>query len=350
MLSFQQHKSLRCFNTLAVDVNARWFVQLDDEQQLPEALAYADKHNLPVLVLGGGSNVVLAADFDGLVINVALLGVDVEIKNRDVIVTAAAGENWHNLVQVCLVQGFYGLENLSLIPGSVGAAPIQNIGAYGVELSQCFVRLRGWDIQQSTWRELTADDCDFGYRDSVFKNAFKSQFIITSVSLKLSLDAQVSNSYAALQQYFDEAAITQPSPQQVAAAVIEIRQCKLPDPAELANAGSFFKNPVISELHAEQLKQQWPALVSYPQASGKVKLAAGWLLEQAGWKGERQGEVGMHQQQALVLVNYGKASGSDILSFAHSIQQDIYQKFGLSLEIEPAIIAGSDSAAAIGSR
>jgi UDP-N-acetylmuramate dehydrogenase len=342
LLDIQQNVSLKASNTLALDVVARYFVNVKHDTDIVQALAFADQHALPVLILGGGSNVVFTGDYSGLVIKMSLLGVEFTAQKaslRQVMVTAAAGENWHQLVKTCLANHYYGLENLSLIPGCVGAAPIQNIGAYGVELERSFVSLRGWDRQHQCWKTLRADDCQFGYRNSVFKHSLKDRFVITSVSLLLSTEPKVDVSYDALRNQLNTQALaaSQITPEQVAEAVIAIRQSKLPDPAHMPNAGSFFKNPIIEAGRFDTLKQQHPDIVSYPQVDGRVKLAAGWLLQQAGWKGESQGAVGMHSAQALVLVNLGGASGAEVIALAKAIQRDIHRQFGLDLVIEPAV-------------
>ena len=349
MRAIQQQVPLQKYNTLAIPVLAHYFVELRDEKHLPEYLAFAEKKHLPVLILGGGSNIVLTQDFVGLVIKMSLTGISVVEQGDAVIVTAAAGENWHDLVTWCLQQGYNGLENLALIPGSVGAAPIQNIGAYGVELTDIFESLSGWDCSSQEWKTLSREDCQFAYRDSIFKHALKNRFIITSVSLRLHLNGEVNVSYGALQQALQQTSqktaaepTNTPSAQQVADAVIAIRQSKLPDPSVLPNAGSFFKNPVVSAGQATQLLSRFPDMAHYPQADGKVKLAAGWLLEQAGWKGKQLGTVGMHQQQSLVLVNHDveRTNGESVLTLAGQIQQDVQRQFSVTLEIEPTIIDG----------
>ncbi len=337
MLSIQEQVSLQSLNTLGIEAKADYYVEIFSKEDIPACLDFAEKHKLPVLVLGGGSNIVLQDDFPGLVIKIQLQGIEVRIQGEEVIITAAAGENWHGLVCWCLRHGYYGLENLALIPGSVGAAPIQNIGAYGVELTERFQQLSGWDCEKRQWRTLTRDQCDFSYRNSVFKGDLKKRFIITDVSLRLSTVSCVITHYDALKKAIAEQNLSSPSPQQLADTVIQIRQSKLPDPAQLPNAGSFFKNPIVSAEKLQQLLQYYPEMVYYLQSNGDAKLAAGWLLQQAGWKGQRQGSVGIHEKQALVLVNYGHATGEEVIAFAHSIQQDIQQQFGIALEVEPVI-------------
>lgn len=336
-LAVRERVSLQSYNTLAIAAQCGYLIEVSELEQLPQALDFARRHQLPRLILGGGSNIVLADDFPGVVIHMVLRGINVDVQGDTVLLDIAAGENWHDLVCWCLQQGYYGLENLALIPGTVGAAPIQNIGAYGVELQHLLDSVTGWDCEQESWQTLTNTQCEFGYRDSVFKHALKDRFIITSVRLRLSLKANTRLNYQILSDYLAERQITTPTPEQVADAVIAIRQSKLPDPATLPNAGSFFKNPVISVAAFERLQQQFPSLVYYPQADGRFKLAAGWLVEQTGWKGRSLGQVGVHEQQALVLINPGQGTGQDILQLASAIQQDVYEQFAIELEIEPRV-------------
>jgi len=349
-----EYMPLQGLNTLALAATARYYYRLSESVDLPQILDFAEARELPVLVLGGGSNMVLAEDYPGLVIHIALRGISAQtglgegaegeaISAATVLVTAASGENWHQLVMHCLQCGYYGLENLALIPGTVGAAPVQNIGAYGVELNEVFASVKGWDRQQRRWRTLGPQDCAFGYRDSIFKGALKEHFIITEVSFRLHSEAVVNSGYRALDQQLLAQGIDRPSPQQLADAVIALRQSKLPNPAELANAGSFFKNPVISQAQLRLLLAQYPEVVYYPAPAGGVKLAAAWLIEQAGWKGRALGPVAMHHLQALVLVNRGGASGAQVLALAQAVQQQVWQRFAVTLEIEPDIIAAPAS-------
>ena len=324
-------------NTFALPARARFFAELTDQDELPDLLAFADHQALPVLILGGGSNLVFTEDFPGLVIKMALKGVQFDSNNGSCLVTAAAGENWPDLVEHCLDKHCYGLENLSLIPGCVGAAPIQNIGAYGVELKEVFHSLRGWDRLEQCWRTLTSEDCQFAYRDSVFKQELKNRFVITEVTLKLQTEPTVDTHYSALAQALSQQGLQQPSPRQVADAVITIRKSKLPDPFELPNAGSFFKNPIVSGQQAKVLADKFPAMPQYPQSDGRVKLAAAWLIDQAGWKGKQVGDVACHQRQALVLVNNGLADGQQVLNIARKIQSDIKQRYAVELDIEPSV-------------
>ena len=337
MLTIQQGVSLKPFNTLNIDCFADFFCELSDRETLVEALAFAQKKQLKWMVLGGGSNIVFSSDYNGLVIKPNFKGVSFEELGQQVLVSVAAGENWHQLVQDCVQRGYYGLENLSLIPGSVGAAPIQNIGAYGVELAQFVEWVEGWDTALKQWRRLSPAQCEFGYRDSVFKGRLRDSFIITQLTLRLNKIAAANISYPALSDYLSQQACADPDPQQVAEAVMAIRNSKLPNPDEFANVGSFFKNPMVDARQQRRLLAEFPNLVSYAQADGRFKIAAGWLLDQAGWKNKRIGPVGMHSQQALVLVNYQNASGAEVMALAQTIQRDINARYGIDLEIEPRI-------------
>ena len=335
---FLENAPLQARNTFAIAACTKFLVEVESEAELTAVLATVTARNLPVLVLGGGSNMVLSQDFQGLAICPKLKGIRcIETTANTVIVEAAAGENWHDFVQYCLAQGWYGLENLSLIPGTVGASPIQNIGAYGVEIKDCFDSLTAIERQTGLVREFSLTDCQFAYRDSVFKQGLKDAYIITRVRFRLSKLAQVKLQYGDIATELTQQHISTPSPKDVARAVIAIRQRKLPDPAKIGNAGSFFKNPVVSQTQYQTLKQDYPTLVAYPQGE-QVKLAAGWLIEQTGWKGQTLGKAGVYEKQALVLVNRGGAQGKDILALAHTIQQDVFAKFGVNLEIEANIV------------
>jgi UDP-N-acetylmuramate dehydrogenase len=334
----QEDVSLQHYNTLAVDVSTRWFVIIDTIEQLQEALDFVKAKNCPLLVLGGGSNVVLAKDFTGLTLLIKTRDIHIEKETgTQIFLSVAAGENWHDTVMYCVDQGWYGLENLALIPGSVGAAPIQNIGAYGVELTQCFSYLEALDI--ATGERLSVDNqaCQFAYRDSVFKQSLKDKVIITRVVLVLSKTPTWSLNYPALQNALKGYELSALTSQQVAQVVIAIRQSKLPDPKDIPNAGSFFKNPIVDAGCYERLREQYPQLVAYEQSDGRYKLAAGWLLDQAGWKGKWVNDIAMHDQQALVLTNPHRRSGSELLDFTDQVISDIQQKYGIYLEVEPRI-------------
>jgi UDP-N-acetylmuramate dehydrogenase len=335
MLHVQSDVSLKSFNTFGIEVKARWFVEAYNDSDVRDALTWASEKNVDVLVLGGGSNLLLTGDIKALVLRMASRGI--RITHEDcggAIVEAEAGEPWHPFVQDMLARGLSGLENLSLIPGSVGAAPMQNIGAYGVEIKDVFHSLVALDRQTGELREFSLQDCAFGYRDSVFKHQV-GRWLILRVRFKLSFAATLHLDYGPVRQRLQEQGIEQPTPIHVSRAICAIRSEKLPDPAVLGNAGSFFKNPVVSTELAARIKRDHPGLVAYPQADGQVKLAAGWLIEQAGWKGFREGDAGVHALQSLVLVNYGAASGLELLKLAQRIQADILERFGVSLEMEP---------------
>lgn len=331
--------SLHELNTLALPGRAEYFCRVDSGAELKLALAYANRHRLPVTVLGGGSNVVLAGDVAGLVIQIGIRGIEVVAERDDSVdIAIGAGENWHDLVTHCLARGWYGLENLALIPGSVGAAPVQNIGAYGVELRQFLVALEALTIDSVDTRLLDRESCGFGYRDSIFKGAARDRYVITAVTLRLSRIPRVVLDYPSLRQAL--AGAKQITPEQVYEAVCRLRRERLPDPAQLPNAGSFFKNPVVSAEFAEVLAARFPGLVEFPQADGRVKLAAGWLIDHAGWKGASRAGAGVHTEQALVLVNRGHCDGRALLALAGEIQADIRQRFGVQLELEPRVIGG----------
>ena len=330
--------SLKPYNSFAVDVLASHFAEAQDDQQVQQALSYARAQQLPLLLLGGGSNMLLTADVGALVLRMASRGIRVlEDDGERVVIEAEAGEAWHPFVQWTLAHGFAGLENLSLIPGTVGAAPVQNIGAYGVELKDVFAGLTALDRDSGELREFSLHDCAFAYRDSLFKRE-SGRWIILRVQFALSRLATLQLGYGPVQQYLQTHAIEAPTASDVGAAICAIRSEKLPDPAVLGNAGSFFKNPVVSAELAQRLRVEHADLVAYPQPDGQVKLAAGWLIERAGWKGYREGDAGVHRLQALVLVNYGKATGAQLLALAQRIQADIARRFMVELEIEPNVL------------
>ncbi|MGS2722411.1 UDP-N-acetylmuramate dehydrogenase [Porticoccus sp. GXU_MW_L64] len=331
--------NLKPHNTLALPAMAEHFMAVQTQEQLYQALATASTNNWPVTLLGGGSNVVLAGDIPGLVIQMAIAGIELlEETEQAVQVQVGAGEDWHQFVQHCLQQGWYGLENLSLIPGTVGAAPVQNIGAYGMELAECLVSVDIVDLQNGESTTLDRQQCQFGYRDSVFKNALKNRVAIVSVTLELLKTASLKLDYPALQQAAEKLSAQQLTPQKISELVCQIRRSKLPDPASEPNAGSFFKNPVVSGEKAQQLKQQYPELVAYPLPDGNSKLAAGWLIEKAGWKGRRIGDIAIHHRQALVMVNCGEASGEQLLAVAGQVMESVKNNFGVELEMEPRVL------------
>lgn len=332
-----ENQSLQPFNTFGFDVSARYFVEVNTVEQIGEALQFAADRSLPLLVLGEGSNLVLAEDIPELVVKLAIAGIEVVEENQEhVLVRAAAGENWHGFVQWCLEQGYYGLENLSLIPGTVGAAPVQNIGAYGVELKDVFRYLEAIDRTTGKTVTLNQNACCFSYRESIFKGASKNRYIITHVVFSLTKQASINTSYGAIAAEIKRLELAE-SPLAVSEAVCSLRRSKLPDPAELGNAGSFFKNPVINNEQFSTLLMSFPDIVSYPAGAGSTKLAAGWLIDQCGWKGYREGQIGVHVHQALVLVNYGGGSAADLLALAERIRDSVRNRFGVELEMEPGI-------------
>lgn len=334
-VQWQEQVSLKPYNTFGIDVKARYFSQAHDDQEVRQALAQAQQGGLPVLVVGGGSNLLLTRDIDALVLHMASRGRRVLSDDGErIVVEAEAGEPWHPFVQWTLAQGYCGLENLSLIPGTVGAAPMQNVGAYGVEIKDVFAGLTALDRETGELRDFGLAECAFGYRDSLFKRN-PGRWLILRVRFALSRTLQAHLDYGPVRQRLAEQGVTEPTAQAISEAICSIRREKLPDPAELGNAGSFFKNPVVSAEQVERIRAQHPGVVAYPQAGGQVKLAAGWLIEQAGWKGHREGDAGVHRLQSLVLVNYGQASGAQMHALARRIQADILERFGVELEMEP---------------
>ncbi len=333
-MHIQERVSLRAFNTLGFDVEARFFMRVEDLAQLREATAFAQQNKLKILLLGGGSNIVLTQGFAGLAIYLALRGKTLQANEDKLLLHAQAGENWHQLVQWSLQQKAYNLENLSLIPGNIGAAPIQNIGAYGVELKDVFHSLSAMQLTTGDIHHFSHADCDFAYRDSCFKGELKDQYAIVSVDLLLSRKENLKVQYGALQERID--AKQQPLTAQLLSDVVcEVRSSKLPDPAVLGNAGSFFKNPVVDQSHADSLLARYPHMPCYPALEGRAKLAAGWLVEQAGFKGCTRDGVGVHDKQALVLVNRGSGNGQQLLALAQEIQKTVLDMFSVTLEIEP---------------
>ncbi|WP_315807606.1 UDP-N-acetylmuramate dehydrogenase [Pseudomonas sp. C9-3] len=334
-LQLQERISLKPYNTFGVEVAARWFAQAHDDIEVREGIAAAAQKGLPLLVIGGGSNLLLTRDVEALALRMASRGVRVLSDDGErVVVESEAGEVWDDFVRWTLSQGFAGLENLSLIPGTVGAAPMQNIGAYGVEIKDVFAGLTALDRQTGELREFDLEDCAFAYRESRFKRE-PGRWLILRVRFALSRVAKLHLDYGPVRQRLDEEGVTAPTAADVSRVICAIRREKLPDPAVLGNAGSFFKNPVVSADQAVALRQRYSDLVAYPQGDGQSKLAAGWLIDKAGWKGFREGAAGVHAQQALVLVNYGGATGSQLHDLALRIRTDIQQRFGVELEMEP---------------
>ncbi|MCA1323275.1 UDP-N-acetylmuramate dehydrogenase [Herbaspirillum sp. alder98] len=336
-IPLQRDFSLRTLNTFGIDARAQVYVAVDGVDTLRAVRANPELAGLPRLVLGGGSNLLFVRDHPGLVLHMRSRGIEVVGQDDDfTYVRAAAGESWHGLVQWTLAQGLGGLENLSLIPGSVGAAPIQNIGAYGIEIKDRFHSLSAFDFVSGESIQLDGAACRFGYRDSVFKHALRDRAVVLDVTFALPRRWQANAAYADVAQAL--AGIAEPGPADIAAAVIAIRQRKLPDPAQIGNAGSFFKNPIVEAALRDGLAAQHATLVSYRQPDGSYKLAAGWLIDQCGWKGRSLGAAGVYEKQALVLVNRGGASGAEIAALAEAIRQDVHGRFGVWLEPEPVFV------------
>jgi UDP-N-acetylmuramate dehydrogenase len=345
MATLEENVSLLPYNTFGLDVQARYFARFASVDELRNLLQYPVVQAARKLILGGGSNLLFTENFDGVVLKNEIRGLEIALEPAaaaTALLRAGAGESWHGLVEYSLALGLSGLENLSLIPGTVGAAPLQNIGAYGAELRDTFEHLDALEISTGALRRFTAAECGFGYRESVFKNALKNQFVVTAVTFRLHREAQPNVRYGAIQDTLTELGISElPTPQQVSQAVVHIRRSKLPDPAEIGNAGSFFKNPEISQTQYDALLAQHPGLPGYPVPGG-VKVPAAWLIERAGWKGIRRGPGGgthgVHDRQALVLVHLGGAQGHELVALAHDIIASVREKFGVALHPEVNIL------------
>lgn len=330
--------SLLPYNTMGIDVKARSFASFSDADELSQLMEVRGA-TMPTLILGGGSNILFTKDYDGWVLKNEVKGMEVVAEDDHyVYVKAGAGENWHSFVEYCLHRNLAGVENLSLIPGNVGASPMQNIGAYGVEIKDVFQELEAFHLRDKKIQVFSLNDCDFGYRESVFKRRYRDQFVILSVTYRLHKTPQFNTSYGAIEQELEHMQVQQPTIQAISQAVINIRRSKLPDPKEIGNTGSFFKNPSVPAAFFQELQGKFPGIVGYTNADGTVKLAAGWLIEQCGWKGVRRGDAGCHARQALVLVNYGHATGKEIYDLSEDILQSVKTKFGVELEREVNIV------------
>lgn len=338
-MHIKENYSLKNYNTFGIDVKAKYFAEAESADDVKLLLSHAKFKNIPKLILGGGSNILFTKDFDGLVIN--LINNRIEIIEEDeeyIYVRADAGVIWHKLVLFAVEKNLGGIENLSLIPGKVGAAPIQNIGAYGQELKDVFVSLRGVDIESANVKEYSPEECKFGYRDSIFKRELKNKFIITSVVLKLIKKPSLNISYGSIKEELEKLNLNEISVSDVSRVVCHIRESKLPDPAVIGNAGSFFKNPEISREKFDDLSKKYPGIPGYKASNDSFKIPAGWLIEKAGLKGKREGNVGTHEKQALVIVNFGNAAGDEILKFKDHIKKEVEEKFGIELEEEVNIL------------
>jgi len=329
-----ENVSLKHLNTFGVEAKARWFTEINSEQDLIDLFRDERWKTAERLVIGGGSNILFTKDFNGLVIRMNIKGISQKIEGEDIYITAGGGEVWNDLVNYCVDRGFAGIENLSLIPGSVGASPIQNIGAYGVELKDVFFKCEVFNISTGEFSTFHNADCRFGYRESVFKSELKGKVIITSVTYKLSAKPNLNTTYGAISSELQNRRIEQPTIKDISRVVSDIRVSKLPDPSTIGNAGSFFKNPVVSQDTFEKIKSSFPDTVHYCLPNSTVKLAAGWLIEQCGWKGKKIGETGTWKNQALVLVNHGNATGTEVYELSSAIINDVKSKFGVVLERE----------------
>ncbi|MDW8419391.1 MAG: UDP-N-acetylmuramate dehydrogenase [Chitinophagales bacterium] len=340
MLAVEENVSLKNYNTFGIDVRARYLAHICSTKDLVQLLHTEPYRSLPRLILGGGSNILFTGDFDGIIIKNELAGLQAEPHNaHQVMIRVASGENWHQLVAWCVSKGYGGIENLSLIPGTVGAAPMQNIGAYGVELSETLHTVEAMELATGKLRVFTKEECELGYRESIFKHKLKDKYFITAVNLLLTDTNRTSHyecrtHYGDIRKYLDSKGVKTPTIADVSHAVIAIRKSKLPDPKELGNAGSFFKNPVIDEAHFKKILSDYPEVPHYQQSDGTYKIPAAWLIEQCGWKGKRIGNTGSHARQALVLVNYGGATGTEIFLLAEQIRSTVQERFNILLQPE----------------
>ncbi|CAD5257611.1 MULTISPECIES: UDP-N-acetylmuramate dehydrogenase [unclassified Imperialibacter] len=338
-MKIEENKSLHPYHTFHLDIRVKYFTEAKSVDELKEIINSEIFKSNSHLILGGGSNVLFTKDFEGLVVKLSLPGVQVREESQDeVIIKVGAGVVWHELVMQCVAKGWGGIENLSLIPGTVGAAPMQNIGAYGVEIKDVFHSLEALEVESGKTRTFNNNECEFGYRESVFKKGLKDKFIITSVTFVLQKEAKVNTTYGAINETLASWNIEHPTIADVSRAVIHIRQSKLPNPDEIGNAGSFFKNPTISGETYERLRNEYSDMPGYPQEDGAMKVPAGWLIEKDGWKGKTIGQIGVHKNQALVLVNYGNGSGHDIWELAQQIQASVKKRFGIELSAEVNIV------------
>lgn len=339
LITVKENFSLRNSNTFKVDVTARYFAEIDSAEQIFELTARNEYQDIPKLILGEGSNILFTKDYDGLVIRLASKGIEIVDENNDfVFVNAQAGESWNDLVTYCVEKEFYGIENLSLIPGTVGAAPVQNIGAYGVELKNVFESLEGYNLVTHEKVRFNEMQCRFGYRNSIFKNELKDKFLITNVTLKLKKQKSFNLNYRAFQEFIHKKEITGITIKEVSDLVKRIRMSKLPDPSKLGNAGSFFKNPEVDKKKFTELKKSFGDLVFFKVDDHSYKIPAGWLIEKCGFKGKISGNVGTYGKQALVIINYGKADGKEIKNFSEQIVKAVHKKFGIELIPEVNII------------
>lgn len=333
-MQLQKDVSLLPYNTFGIDKKAKYFAEANSEEEILEAITLSKEIKLPLIILGGGSNILLTQDLNALLLKVNIQGIQVKKETAEhIFVEVGAGVNWHDFVLYSIENNWAGVENLSLIPGTVGASPMQNIGAYGIEIKEVFESLTAINRETLAIEQFDWAQCEFGYRESVFKNKLKGQYVITRVCFKLNKEPIFHTAYGSIQETLKAMQVTELTIKAVSEAVIEIRQSKLPDPKQIGNAGSFFKNPTIDTGKFEALKAQYPSIPGYPMPEG-VKVPAAWLIEQTGWKGKRFGNIGVHKNQPLVLVNYGGGDGAEIKSLSEKIQSSVKEKFGILLSPE----------------
>ena len=338
-MEIKEHYNIQSLNTFGIRVDAKYFAEVASIEEIQQALSFAMKLKVPILILGGGSNLLFTEDFNGLILKINLKGISLlNEDDKHFYVKVFAGENWDDFVSYCCESGYDGLENLSLIPGNVGASPIQNIGAYGVELKDHFYELEFYNFNSQEVKIIQKAACEFGYRNSVFKNELKQKGVVLSVTFKLDKNSIFNTDYGAINDELDNMGVKNYTAMDIRKAVINIRRSKLPDPEEIGNAGSFFKNPVVTYEKYKELLEKFPNLVYFKQNDGTYKLAAGWLIDQCEWKSYRKGDAGIHAKQALVLVNYGDANGAQILSLAKEVSNSVFAKFGVELEKEVNVI------------
>jgi UDP-N-acetylmuramate dehydrogenase len=339
-MKIRENISLKNYNSFGIDASARYYSSFCHVDDLRELLQYRQRQaGQPVLILGGGSNILLTKNFDGFVFKNEIKGIEVAGETEaHIYLKTGAGENWHEFVRYCVDNNYSGVENLSLIPGCTGASPMQNIGAYGVEIKDVFHELEAMHIQEGRLQKFSLENCRFGYRDSVFKNRYKGEYVITSVTYRLHKSPVYNTSYGAITQELENMGVKELSIRAISQAVINIRTSKLPDPGVVGNAGSFFKNPQVSRQHFERIQADYPGMPFFPVDNDFMKVPAGWLIEQCGWKGYRKGDAGCYPKQALVLVNYGHASGKEIFDLSEAIYQSVKRKFAIALEREVNIL------------
>ena len=335
-MEIRQHISLKPYNTFGIDVSSSKFVEVNNVADFEDVVKDNSER---ILILGGGSNILFTQDFDGIVIKNNISGMQIlEETENEVILKVGAGEVWHEFVLFCIEKGYAGIENLSLIPGNVGASPMQNIGAYGVEVKDLITEVEAYHIKEAELKTFSNAECSFGYRTSVFKTSEKGNYLITAVTFKLNKQASVNTSYGAIEEELKNMGIATPSIKDVSNAVINIRSSKLPDPKKIGNSGSFFKNPIVSGEQRNKILENYTDVPNYVQPDGTFKVAAGWLIEKCGWKGKRIENIGVHEKQALVLVNYGGGKGEDIYQLSEKIINSVYDTFEIKLEREVNIV------------